>query len=100
MPTHKAFLWAAWRPIDPLTITPTLDIAGDRWSDVNTSPVPAFPYLRTGGSVLLDVSAQYAIQRDFDVVFGLKNVTDRNYELSWGFPQPGRTFYVKTRVGL
>jgi iron complex outermembrane receptor protein len=33
-------------------------------------------------------------------VFGLKNLTDDNYELSWGFPQPGRTFYVKTRVGL
>ena len=24
----------------------------------------------------------------------------RHYELAWGFPQPGRTFYVKTRIGL
>ena len=99
-PTHKAFLYAAWRPVASLTITPSLDIAGDRWSDVNTTPVPSFPYLRTGGYALLDISAQYTVQRNFDVVFGLKNLADRNYELAWGFPQPGRTFYVKTRVGL
>jgi len=30
----------------------------------------------------------------------LKNLTDDNYELAWGFPQPGRSFYIKTRVGL
>jgi iron complex outermembrane recepter protein len=100
VPSHKAFLYAAWRPIEQLTLTPSLDIAGDRWSDVNTNPLPALPYLRTGSYTLLDVSAQYSMQRNVDVVFGLKNLTDRNYELSWGFPQPGRTFYVKTRVGL
>jgi iron complex outermembrane receptor protein len=100
VPTHKAFLYAAWRPIERLTLTPSLDIAGDRWSDVNTNPVPAFPYLRTGSATLLDVSAQYAVQRNFDVVLGFKNLTDRNYELAWGFPQPGRAFYVKTRLGL
>ena len=43
---------------------------------------------------------EYAIARDVDVVFGFKNLTDDNYELAWGFPQPGRTFYVKTRIGL
>jgi iron complex outermembrane receptor protein len=100
VPIHKAFLYAMWRPIEKLTIMPSLDVAGDRWSDVNRNPVPAFPFLRTGGYTLLDVSAQYSVQRNFDVVFGLKNLTDDNYELSWGFPQPGRTFFVKTRVGL
>jgi iron complex outermembrane recepter protein len=60
-PTHKAFLYAAWRPVDRLTIAPTLDIAGDRWSDMNASPVPAFPYVRTGSYSLLDISAQYSL---------------------------------------
>ena len=98
VPNSKAFLYAAWRPIGQLTVTPSLDIAGDRWSDVN--PPPVFPYVRTGSYTLLDVAAQYDVIRNFDVVFGLKNVTDRNYQLAWGFPQPGRTFYVKTRVGI
>jgi iron complex outermembrane receptor protein len=100
VPSNKTFLYAAWRPIQRLTITPTLDIAGDRWSDINTTPVPAFPYVRTGSYSLFDLSAQYSVVRNFDVVLGFKNLTDENYELAWGFPQPGRTFYVKTRVGL
>jgi iron complex outermembrane receptor protein len=100
VPTHKAFLYAAWRPLETLTLTPSLDLAGDRWSDVNTTPVPAFPYLRTGSYTLLDVSAQYVVQQGFDVVCGMKNLLDQNFELAWGFPQQGRTFYVKTRVGL
>src|SRR5262249_14467196 len=100
VPSNKAFLYAAWRPIQRLTITPTLDIAGDRWSDVNTTPVPAFPYVRTGSYTLLELAAQYSVARNFDVALGFKNLMDQNYELAWGFPQPGRTFYVKTRVGL
>jgi iron complex outermembrane receptor protein len=97
-PAHKAFLFAAWRPIQKLTITPSLDLAGDRWSDVN--PAPAFPYVRTGAYSLFDVSAQYSLVRNFDVVVGFKNLTDDNYSLAWGFPQAGRSFYVKTRVSL
>jgi iron complex outermembrane receptor protein len=100
VPTHKAFVYASWRPVEQLTITPSLDIAGDRWSDVNTTPLPSFPYIRTGSYSLFDISAQYSVMRTFDVAIGMKNIGDQNVELAWGFPQPGRTFYVKTRVGL
>ena len=98
MPTHKAFLYAAWLPLSRLTITPSLDLAGDRWSDVN--PAPAFPYVRTGAYTLFNLAAEYAIRNQVDLVVGFKNLTDDDYELAWGLPQPGRTFYVKTRVGL
>jgi iron complex outermembrane receptor protein len=91
VPTNKAFLYAAWRPINRLTITPSLDIAGDRC---------AFPYVRTGSYTLINLAAQYAVARNFDVVLGFKNLSDENYELAWGLPQAGRTFYVKTQVGL
>ncbi|NOT27697.1 MAG: TonB-dependent receptor [Acidobacteria bacterium] len=100
VPTHKAFLYASWNPVEQLTITPSLDVAGERWSDINATPQPGFPYVRTGSYSLVDISAQYAVARNFDVVFGLKNAGDQNIELAWGFPQPGRTFYVKTRVSL
>ena len=100
VPTHKAFVYASWRPVEQLTITPSLDIAGDRWSDVNTTPLPSFPYVQTGSYSLFDISAQYSVMRTFDVAFGMKNIGDQNVELAWGLPQPGRTFYIKTRVGL
>lgn len=98
VPTHKAFLYAAWQPIARLTITPSLDVAGDRWSDVN--PAPEFPYVRTGAYTLVSVAGEYALASNIAVVLGFKNLTDDNYELAWGFPREGRTFYVKTRMGL
>ncbi len=100
VPTHKAFLYASWRPLEQLTITPSIDVAGDRWSDVNSAPLPAFPYVRTGAYTLVNLAAEYEIARNVSVAFGFKNLSDENYELAWGFPQPGRTFYFKTRMVL
>src|SRR5262249_17694024 len=92
VPTHKAFLYAMWKAAGRLTISPSLDLAGDRWSDVN--PAPAFPYVRTGAYALLGVDAAYAVARTLDVAVGSTNLLDDNYQLAWGFPQQGRTFYV------
>jgi iron complex outermembrane receptor protein len=98
VPTHKAFLFATWRPLDRVRLTPNLEVAGDRWSDVLTTPVPAFPYVRTGAYTLLNLDATVAVTRGLDLSAGFKNLTDDNYELAWGFPQPGRSFYIRTRV--
>jgi iron complex outermembrane receptor protein len=98
VPTNRAFLFARWRPVEPLRITPSLEIADDRWSDVN--PAPAFPYVKTGAYSLLDLDASYALRRSLELSLGLKNALDDYYELAWGFPQPGRTFYLKTHVAF
>lgn len=98
VPTHKAFLHATWRPVSRLAITPSLDLAGNRWADVN--PPPAFPYVRTGQYTLLNVAAEYTAANGVGIVVGVRNATDDLYELAWGYPQPGRTLYVKTRIGL
>jgi iron complex outermembrane receptor protein len=107
VPTNRAFLYATWQPVSPLRITPSLELADDRWSDVNPAPAPpAIPYVKTGGYALLDLDATYAFGRglasaDFrgiELSLGFKNLLDDHYELAWGYPQPGRTFYVKTRM--
>ncbi|MEO8755991.1 MAG: hypothetical protein ABI624_25310 [Casimicrobiaceae bacterium] len=64
------------------------------------NPAPAVPYIRIGAYTLVNLAAEYAVASKVGVVVGFKNLGDDNYELAWGFPQPGRTFYVKTRVGL
>jgi iron complex outermembrane recepter protein len=96
VPTNRAFLYATWQPVTPVRITPSLELADDRWSDVN--PAPAFPYVKTGAYTLFDLDATYAFPRGLELSLGFKNLLDDHYELAWGFPQPGRTFYVKTRV--
>jgi iron complex outermembrane receptor protein len=96
VPTNKVFLYATWRGIPKLRVSPSLDAADDRWSDVN--PAPAFPYVRTGSYTLLNIDATYAVTPKLEIAAGFKNLNDDDYELSWGFPQPGRSFYLKTRV--
>jgi iron complex outermembrane receptor protein len=95
-PTSRGSIWATWRPIAPLRLLGNLEMAGDRWSDVN--PVPAFPYVRTGAYTLLDVDATYTLPRGLELSIGLKNLLDDYYELAWGYPQQGRTFYAKSQV--
>ena len=96
VPTNRSFLYATWLLAAPLRITPSLELADDRWSDVN--PAPAFPYVKTGAYALLDVDATYVFPRGLEASLGMKNMLDDYFELAWGFPQPGRTFYVKTRM--
>jgi iron complex outermembrane receptor protein len=90
------FYGASWRAVDRLTVSPSLDLAGDRWSDVN--PAPAFPYVRTGAYARLGLDAKYSLTKSLDVAAGFTNLLDDNYQLAWGFPQPGRAFYLKTRA--
>lgn len=98
VPTHKAFLYLAWNPLERLTITPSLEIASDRWSDKTTSPVQPFPYVLTGAYVLGNIQAEYKVTQNFDVAAGVKNLFDQNFELAWGLPQPGRNYYIKARA--
>jgi iron complex outermembrane receptor protein len=96
VPTNRAFIYASWQPTSPLRFTPSLELADDRWSDVN--PAPAFPFIKTGAFKLVDVDATYTFVRALEVSLGFKNLLDEHYELVWGYPQPGRSFYLKTRM--
>ena len=98
VPTHRAFLYGTWQPVSRLRLTPSLEVAGDRWSEVN--PTPAFPYVKTGASSLLDFDATCTLPGSVAISLGFKNLLDEYYELAWGYPQPGRTFYVKTRMAF
>lgn len=96
VPSQKAFAFVAWRPWMPLSITPNIELASNRWSDVNP-PRPS-PYVRTGAYRLVNLDCVYAASPRVDLSIGLKNVTDDLYEPAWGYPQAGRTFYVKTEI--
>ncbi len=98
VPKNKAFFYAAWRPVSQLTLTPSLEIASDRWSDKTTTPAQAFPYTIVGAYTLVNFSAEYRLVENVRITAGAKNLFDSNYELSWGMPQQGRTYYFKGRV--
>ncbi len=96
VPTNKGFLYATWSPVDWFSLTPSIEAADDRWSSVN--PAPAFPYVKTGAYTLVSLDAQFALGNGLEVAVGFKNLLDDDYELAWGYPQPGRAVFTKVRM--
>src|SRR5262245_56569695 len=80
VPSNRAFLYATWHPVKQLRVTPSVDLADDRWSDVN--PAPPFPYVQTGAYSLLDLDGTYALPKGLEVSIGFKNLLDDYYELA------------------
>src|SRR5690606_18923442 len=98
VPDNKAFLYATWQPSERLILTPSFEAADDRWGNVNTNPQPVFPYVRTGAYTVVNLDATYRFANDLELALGVRNLLDDNYELAWGFPQPGRAIYTKLRM--
>lgn len=100
-PTHEAFLYLAWDAMRNLTITPSLELASDRWSTVNSNGSPTglnTLYVKTGSFALVNLNVEYRLDEHFTTSFGGRNLTDEYYELSEGFPDPGRQFYANVRA--
>jgi len=55
-------------------------------------------YINIGSYALLNFRADYAFTENFSAAVGVTNLLDQNYELSDGFPEPGRQFYATGRV--
>lgn len=48
--------------------------------------------------VLVNLDFEWQATNHASVVFGVRNLLDKNYELSEGFPEAGRTFFLTTGV--
>lgn len=95
-PTHQAFLFATWSPIEALSFTPSLEYASDRWSEVAGST----SFVQVGEYLLVNLQAQWNATERIVLAIGARNLADENFELSDGLPEPGRTLYAKLQVGF
>jgi iron complex outermembrane receptor protein len=94
VPTHKAFLYAQAQAMEKLTITPSVEIASSRWTSTSDGSL----YYKTGSFALLGVKAAYAITDQVEVAAGVRNLLDENYQLTDGFPEAGRSYYLTTHL--
>lgn len=94
-PGTQALLYATWQPVEKITITPSVDFADDRWSDG-----PGGSYLRTGRYTNVNLQMEWKATESLRLAVGGKNLADDRYELAWGFPEPGRSFYVKGQLAF
>jgi iron complex outermembrane receptor protein len=93
-PDDAAFVAFIFEPSDRWTITPSLELATDRWSEVTGGG-----FVRTGDYTLLNLQAQYRGGGDrWELAFGGTNITDENFELAYGYPEPGTSAYARVRL--
>jgi iron complex outermembrane recepter protein len=99
VPTYKGFVWLNWRPIEGLQIVPSLDYASDR---VTVTPATANGlapvYYKTGHYALANLRVEYAFTPNISAGAGVRNAFDELYQLTDGFPEPGRSFFLSLRA--
>ncbi len=93
-PQNKAFLYAKWRPIEAVSVIPSLECASARWS----AAAVGTGYVHTGAYNLLNLKVEYRIRRDWDISLAGRNLMDKNYQMVDGYPQEGRNFVLATRI--
>jgi iron complex outermembrane receptor protein len=94
-PDDSAFVAFTYEPSERLSITPSIELATDRWSDVTGGG-----YVLTGDYRLLNLQIQYRGSELWELAVGASNLTDENFELAHGYPEPGRSAYVRARLNF
>ena len=96
VPDVKLLLYAGYRPIPELTFTPNIEIDGARW----TSTTNGQWYYRTGAFCLTNFNVDYRPGDNIKFSAGLRNAFDDYYVLADGYPSPGRSFYLASKVNF
>jgi iron complex outermembrane receptor protein len=96
VPEHKAFVWANWKPVPGVHIIPNADLASSRWT-VNTAGTR---YYKTGSYVLANLRIDFDVMENVTLGVGARNLLDETYQLTDGFPEPGRSFFASVRARL
>lgn len=81
VPREKVSLYALIRPFGQLEIVPFIESESARWAS-NT--------VRVGAHTTLNLKAAYKPMKGLTLEAGVTNLTDQNYALADGFPNPGR----------
>lgn len=85
LPTHKFTANLTVRPVDKVELIGFLEADSGRWSS-NTVKLPGF--------ATMDLKAVYHPIEALSMEAGVNNLADKNYSLSDGFPNPGRTLFA------
>ena len=95
LPYSQLFAYVTWNAMPQLSITPNIQAASDRWSNLSGN---ANVFLKTGSFFLLNLEADYAFTDNLDFQIGARNLLDQNYQLVAGFPSEGRSFFINLRI--
>jgi iron complex outermembrane receptor protein len=99
VPAHKGFAFVTWRPVPAVSITPSVEAASRRTTVTPASANGLAPvYYDTGSYVTAALRAEVDVTQRISVSAGARNLFDRYYVLTDGFPEPGRSLFVGVRA--
>lgn len=84
VPETKIVTHLTWTPIDALRIVGFAEHNSSRWVS-NTAKVDGF--------TVLNLKAAWQPTKNLTAEVGVNNLTDKNYYLDFGFPNPGRMWF-------
>ncbi|MDR3369347.1 TonB-dependent receptor [Rhodoferax sp.] len=93
-PRHKLFAHLGWKPANAWEFEGTVDSEDGRTVTYGNG------YTRLGGFTLLGAKALWKPRKDTSIELGVANLLDQNYELSDGYPMPGRTFFANMKYSF
>ncbi|PWB83501.1 MAG: TonB-dependent receptor [Methylocystaceae bacterium] len=94
VPDVKLFLFAGYRPLPGVTLTPSIEMEGNRWTSTTNGAV----YYRTGAHFLTNFNADYQVNEYLKLTAGARNLFDTAYTLTDGFPERGRSIYFAAKA--
>lgn len=87
-PAHRASLTYQWEPYSHWSVDSLIN-----YNSISTfhDGQPSAQHLSS--FMTADMKLSY-MKANTTMIVGVRNMTDANYETSWGYPQAGRTFYI------
>lgn len=92
-PRHKLFASTTWKPASQWDITASVDALSSRYSSSDGKQTAA-------GFAVADLKAGYTLKNGVKVEGGVRNLFDRLYYYTEGFPEAGRTYFVQFNAPL
>ena len=93
-PIHKLNAFAEYRPVERIGLTASVRAESGRKSSYGSS------YRKLGGYAVYDTKAAWNIRDGLTFEAGINNIGNKNYELSDGYPMPGRTWFTNVRYAF
>lgn len=94
-PKHHIFGYANWKPVDGLSVVPSVEIGGKRWLQSSTNN---YNYFRGGDMAVANLKVGYDVTNNLNIEIGANNIFDANYMVEDGYPAQGRNYFANMRV--
>jgi len=93
IPKHSLITRAKYSPWAALDIIPQIRYESERY--VRSEAI--YSDYKTKEFFLMDIKIAYRAMKDLELSAGIKNLFDKDYFYSYGYPQEGRNYYANVR---